>query len=49
VVLVGPDHRLARPGPVGVGELEGEESVVSGHRDGAAYDGRWRRRSRASA
>jgi DNA-binding transcriptional LysR family regulator len=38
VVLVGPGHRLARPGPVGAGELEGEEFVVTGHRDGGAYD-----------
>jgi len=38
-VLVGPRHRLWGPGPVGADELEGEQVVVTGHRDGAAYDG----------
>jgi DNA-binding transcriptional LysR family regulator len=38
VVVVGPDHRLAQPGPVGAGDLVGEEFVVTGHRDGAGYD-----------
>lgn len=37
-VLVGPGHRLARPGPVASDELSGEEVVVTGHRDGAGYD-----------
>jgi DNA-binding transcriptional LysR family regulator len=37
-VLVGAGHRLARPGPVSSGELDGEEVVVTGHRDGAGYD-----------
>ena len=37
-VLVGPDHRLAGEGPVAVEELEGEEIVVTGHRDGLGYD-----------
>ena len=40
LVLVGPDHRLAdSAGPVAAEELEGETVVVTGHRDGAAYDG----------
>ena len=38
VVLVGPSHRLAAEGPVDAGELEGEEILVTGHRDGAGYD-----------
>ena len=38
IVLVGPGHRLARPGPVGAYELRGESLVVTGHRDGAAHD-----------
>jgi len=38
VVLVSPGHRLARPGPIGAGELDGEAVVITGHRDGAAYD-----------
>jgi DNA-binding transcriptional LysR family regulator len=37
-VLVGPGHRLAQPGPVTSEELDGEEVVVTGHRDGAGYD-----------
>ena len=37
-VLVGPGHRLAQPGPVTADELDGEEVVVTGHRDGAGYD-----------
>ena len=38
LVLAGPDHRLAGSGPVAAPELEGERFVVTGHRDGAAYD-----------
>src|SRR3954451_3690032 len=38
VVLAGPGHRLAFPGPVGAGELQAEPVVVTGHRDGAAHD-----------
>jgi DNA-binding transcriptional LysR family regulator len=38
LVLAGPDHRLAGCGPVTAPELEGERFVVTGHRDGAAYD-----------
>jgi DNA-binding transcriptional LysR family regulator len=38
VVLVGPGHRLSRPGPVGADELRGEQIVATGHRDGAGYD-----------
>jgi DNA-binding transcriptional LysR family regulator len=38
VVLVGRGHRLAQPGPVTADELDGEEVVVTGHRDGAGYD-----------
>jgi DNA-binding transcriptional LysR family regulator len=37
-VLVGPGHRLARPGPVAADELHGEQIVATGHRDGAGYD-----------
>jgi DNA-binding transcriptional LysR family regulator len=38
-VLAGPGHRLANAsGPVAARELEGEALVVTGHRDGAAYD-----------
>jgi len=37
-LAVGPDHRLAGTGPVTVEELDGEELVTSGHRDGAAFD-----------
>ena len=38
-VLAGPTHRLAgATGPVAVRELQGEEIVVTGHRDGAAFD-----------
>ena len=37
-VLVGPGHRLARPGPVRANELDGEQLIVTGHRDGAGYD-----------
>lgn len=37
-VLVGPDHRLAQPGPVTAAELGGGPIVVTGHRDAAAYD-----------
>jgi DNA-binding transcriptional LysR family regulator len=37
-VLVGSAHRLASPGPVDAPELHGESIVVTGHRDGAAYD-----------
>jgi DNA-binding transcriptional LysR family regulator len=38
VVLVGPGHRLATPGPLGADELRGEPIMVTGHRDGAGYD-----------
>lgn len=38
VLAVGRSHRLAGLGPVVAGELEGEELLVCGHRDGAAYD-----------
>jgi DNA-binding transcriptional LysR family regulator len=38
VVLAGPGHRLAFPGPVDAGELRGEPVVVTGHRDGAGHD-----------
>jgi DNA-binding transcriptional LysR family regulator len=39
LVLAGPQHRLAgSAGPVGADELDGEPVVVTGHRDGAAYD-----------
>jgi DNA-binding transcriptional LysR family regulator len=39
LVLAGPDHRLANgSGPVPARELDGEALVVTGHRDGAAYD-----------
>jgi len=38
VVLVGRSHPLAAPGPLHAAALEGEEIVVTGHRDGADYD-----------
>jgi hypothetical protein len=38
VVLAGATHRLGRPGPIGADELDGEQVVVTGHRDGAGYD-----------
>jgi DNA-binding transcriptional LysR family regulator len=38
VVLAGPGHRLAFPGPVDAGKLDGEPVVVTGHRDGAGHD-----------
>jgi DNA-binding transcriptional LysR family regulator len=38
IVAVGPGHRLAGTGPVSLSELDGEEVVVTGHRDGAALD-----------
>ena len=38
-VLAGPPHRLARStGPVAAHELEGEEILITAHRDGAAFD-----------
>jgi len=37
-VLVGARHKLAGEGPLGARELQGEEIVVTGHRDGGAYD-----------
>lgn len=37
-VMVGAGHRLAGCGPVSAAELDGEQIVVTGHRDGAAYD-----------
>ncbi len=38
VVLVGRGHRLGIDGPLDAHDLEGEEVVVTGHRDGAGYD-----------
>ena len=38
VVLVGRRHPLAGSGPIEAGELTGHEIIVTGHRDGAAYD-----------
>jgi DNA-binding transcriptional LysR family regulator len=39
LVLAGPGHRLAGGSePVAVDELQGETFVVTGHRDGVAYD-----------
>jgi DNA-binding transcriptional LysR family regulator len=38
VVLAGHGHHLGHSGPIQAGELDGEPVVVSGHRDGAAYD-----------
>jgi DNA-binding transcriptional LysR family regulator len=38
IVAVGPGHRLAGTGPVSLSELDGEEVVVTGHRDGVALD-----------
>jgi DNA-binding transcriptional LysR family regulator len=38
VVLVGGGHRLAAPGALSAHELQGEQFVVTGHRDGAGYD-----------
>jgi DNA-binding transcriptional LysR family regulator len=38
VVLAGPGHRLAFPGPLDAGELDAETVVVTGHRDGAGHD-----------
>jgi DNA-binding transcriptional LysR family regulator len=38
VVVAGHGHRLGVPGPIQAGELDGEPVVISGHRDGAAYD-----------
>jgi DNA-binding transcriptional LysR family regulator len=38
VVLAAAAHRLGRPGPIGADELDGEQVVVTGHRDGAGYD-----------
>jgi DNA-binding transcriptional LysR family regulator len=38
-VLAGPPHRLSRSiGPVAAHELEGEEVLITAHRDGAAFD-----------
>jgi DNA-binding transcriptional LysR family regulator len=38
-VLAGAAHRLAHAaGPVAASELDGEHVIVSGHRDGLAYD-----------
>ncbi|HTZ85946.1 MAG TPA: LysR family transcriptional regulator [Solirubrobacteraceae bacterium] len=37
-VLVGEGHKLAGEGPLEAYELRGEEIVVTGHRDGGAYD-----------
>jgi DNA-binding transcriptional LysR family regulator len=39
LVLAGPNHRLAgSAGPVPTEDLDGEAVMVTGHRDGAAYD-----------
>jgi hypothetical protein len=39
LVLAGPTHRLAgAAGPVAARELQSEEIVITGHRDGAAFD-----------
>lgn len=38
VVLIGSGHRLAGIGPVAAEDLDGEPIVVTGHRDGAAFD-----------
>jgi DNA-binding transcriptional LysR family regulator len=38
ILAVGAEHRLAGSGPVSMSELDGEEVVVTGHRDGAAFD-----------
>lgn len=38
VVLAGKGHRLAGLGPIATTDLAGERIVVTGHRDGAAYD-----------
>ena len=39
LVLAGPNHRLAGSvGPVPAEDLDGEVVIVTGHRDGAAYD-----------
>ena len=38
VVLVGPCHRLAGEGPVQASELDGQDILVTGHRDAAGYD-----------
>jgi DNA-binding transcriptional LysR family regulator len=38
LVLVGRDHRLAGSGTVDARELQGETIMVTGHRDGAAFD-----------
>jgi DNA-binding transcriptional LysR family regulator len=37
-VLVGAGHSLAGIGPLAAGALHGERVVVTGHRDGAAFD-----------
>ena len=38
VVLVGAGHPLAGEGPLTADDLQGEQIVVTGHRDGAGYD-----------
>jgi DNA-binding transcriptional LysR family regulator len=38
VVLVGGGHRLASPAPISADAFEGEQIVITGHRDGAGYD-----------
>ncbi|MDX6627861.1 MAG: hypothetical protein QOH00_107 [Gaiellales bacterium] len=38
IVAVGPGHRLAGTEPISLSELDGEEVLVTGHRDGAALD-----------
>lgn len=38
VVLVGRSHRLGVEGPLEAGELDGEEILITGHRDSVGYD-----------
>jgi DNA-binding transcriptional LysR family regulator len=38
ILAVGTEHRLAGSGPISMAELVGEEVMVTGHRQGAAFD-----------
>jgi hypothetical protein len=38
VVVVGGGHRLQGDGPLSASDLQGEQVVVTAHRDGAGYD-----------
>jgi DNA-binding transcriptional LysR family regulator len=38
IVLVGNEHRLASAAPISADEVDGEQIVITGHRDGAGYD-----------